>query len=435
MDLYITGEDLTLEQLYQAADGEIASFVLQPCNAKVGEEPSCPEQWKPRHTRHSGRYPQEVGAMALVLLANTAARIPGLVPMEQLSSALNRGQLPVIHTDHFDVRSAMDELLETAGIRIPGQQERMRPLAYDCVSMALAASFYRRGQRLAETADLCVAMHMEASRGEPAAFDRRLHELGRPFQGQIDAAAHVRGLLKGSGFTTWEARAEFGYDSGPRCQDAICIRAAPQTHGGVRDALAYLRRVLEQQLSVPRAGKNMVLAHALEHAATALVDLGNISERRSFRLLDSHLSYGLTDNLVYENPGYNHGMAVVQEAATALLGEMKLMALPAVATVEAGRASVDGTQFQSSAKGMRMLPFLEKILAVEVLMAAQAMDLVKRALPARSFGKGTAAAHARYRREVSVCERNRYLIRDLEATYHLVADGELVRAAQSAALN
>lgn len=431
MELSLTGNDLTLGLLLSGAKDPSTIFRIQPSGDRL-PAPAMPPHRSPP-PRSEERLSQQVSQMALVLLANAAARFSGSLNesvIQQLAVALNSGRTPELSADHLMEQSAMEELIACVCPDISAE-DKVFLAAFNCISTALAADLCRRGVLLARTADLCVAFNLEAIRGETAAFDARLHELGRPFPGQIGCSANVRKLLCNSEFTTEKARQAFGYDKGPRCQDAICIRAVPQTHGGVRDSLDFLGQTLEQQLNPVRQGKNALLAYAVEHALTALVDLGNISERRGFRLLDSHLSYGLTDNLVYGNPGFNHGMPVVQETATALLGELKLMALPSAASADTADLVSIGVQFRCAAKAQRALPFLEKLLSVEINMTAQAMDLVKQKLPNYSFGDGTAAAHETYRSTVAVTKENRYLIHDLSNTYHMVAQGTLVQAAEA----
>ncbi|MDE7220854.1 MAG: aromatic amino acid ammonia-lyase [Oscillospiraceae bacterium] len=146
-----------------------------------------------------------------------------------------------------------------------------------------------RTNRLLRCADLAVSMNLETIRGELGAFDGRLHRLACPYPGQIDCAENVRRLTEGSDMTSDKGRFAFGYDKAPRAQDAICVRATPQTHGGVRDVFSFARKqieadITEGELSMARTEL------ALSALLTALAD---ISERRAFRLNDTHLSYGL----------------------------------------------------------------------------------------------------------------------------------------------
>lgn len=419
MNLQLTGHDLSLEQLQVVWEGQATSCSLALPDGGTRQIPLSPAGPLPDAEE---RFPPSVAVMTAVLLADMAAGARAGVA-QALVQLLDHGALCPPRTDCPDEFSALAELLglDACTGSLPG-----------CLSAALAAELLFRGKRLVQNADICTAMHLEAIRGELAAFDDRLHSQGRPFVGQIAAAANIRTLTKGSQYTTESARLAFGFDTAPRCQDAICIRAMPQTHGGVRDSLAFLEQVLRGQLNYIRSGPNPVLSHAVEHATTALIDLGNISERRDFRLLDSHLSYGLNDNLVFENPGFNHGLPVVQEAATALLGELKLAALPATATEDTAALLAQGSQYRSARKAVRMLPLLEKVIAVEAFMSFQAMALVQKALPDCRFGEGTAAVYSAFCSQMDAVRQNRYLNTDLHKALRMVSGGELIQAAQQA---
>lgn len=419
MKLQLTGYDLSLEQLLDIREGRITycSITLprggtRQISLLSGTPSSATEEF----------FPWSVTAMTATLLANMAVSVESDLA-ETLLQLLCMGELRPPHANCSDEFLALTELLG---------DESFVDLLPSCLSVALAAELLFRGKLLVQNADICTAMHLEAIRGELAAFDDRLHSQGRPFAGQIATAANIRTLTKGSQYTTEQGRLAFGFDTAPRCQDAICIRAVPQTHGGVRDSLAFLEQVLGEQLNNVRSGPNPILSHAVEHATIALIDLGNISERRDFRLLDSHLSYGLNDNLVYDNPGFNHGLPVVQEAATALLGELKLAALPAAATDDVSSLLEQGSQYRSARKAIVMLPFLEKIIAVEAFMSFQAMVLVQKALPDYRFGDGTAAVYATFCSQMEAVYQNRYLNIDLHTALRMVTDGDLIQSAQLA---
>ena len=232
---------------------------------------------------------------------------------------------------YFDGEYApAEKVLKTTGLN--KFQYTMEEIAFItnlcCMSTSLAISALKEAEKLAKTADICVAMNLEAIRGETGAFDKRLHELGRPFPNQIISAENIRRVIEGSGFTTEKARIAYGGDHGPRCQDAICIRAVPQTHGGVRDTIEWLKKNLQSEINSGSHRINPIIGYSMDLMIIALTDLGNISERRSFRLTDTNLTYGLPMNLVGENPGFNHGFPVIQAAATAILGELKLLSMP-----------------------------------------------------------------------------------------------------------
>jgi histidine ammonia-lyase len=289
-------------------------------------------------------------------------------------------------------------------------------------------------EKLAKTADICVAMNLEAIRGEVGAFDRRLHELGRPYPNQVVSAENIRRIIEGSEFTTEKARIAYGGDHGPRCQDAISIRAVPQTHGGVRDTIDWLKKNLEGEINFCSHRINPVLGYSADLMTIALKDLGNISERRSFRLTDSGLTYGLPMNLVGENPGFNHGFPVIQAAATAALGELKLLAMPCAAysTIDPESREYICMTYDSTLKAAEVLMLLNKILAIEMLMAAQGMDLVKDRLSDFKFGAGSEAALYEFRKHVRVTRANRFAAPDMVESDRLVAEGTILAAVERA---
>jgi histidine ammonia-lyase len=289
-------------------------------------------------------------------------------------------------------------------------------------------------EKLAKTADICVAMNLEAIRGETGAFDKRLHELGRPFPNQIISAENIRRVIDGSEFTTEKARMAYGGDHGPRCQDAICIRAVPQTHGGVRDTIQWLKENLQNEINSASHKINPIIGYSIDLMIIALTDLGNISERRSFRLTDTNLTYGLPMNLVGENPGFNHGFPVIQAAATAVLGELKLLAMPCTAysAIDPANKEYICTTYSSALKSIEVLSLLNKVLAIEMLMTAQGMDLAKEKLTGFEFGGGSKAAHMEFRKHVKMTRVNRFAAPDMVEADRLVEEGTVLCAVEKA---
>ena len=284
-----------------------------------------------------------------------------------------------------------------------------------------------RTERLLKYADLALSMNLEAIRGEQGAFDDRLHSLARPFPGQIASAANVRRLLAGSQATTDEGRFAYGYDTAPRVQDAICLRAAPQTHGGARDVFTFTRDQAERDMA--ENSSSMARTElALSGLITALADLAHISERRGFRLNDSKLSYGLPMNLVVGDVGMNHGYPMVQASQAVSVAELKLMTMPA----QLLRTTEESMTYFNLCKLLKAVALTERVLAVEILMSAQGMDIVLRKVPGMAFGAGTAAARQCLRQRVSVLERNRFMAPAMAAALELLESGELLQAAEDA---
>lgn len=167
---------------------------------------------------------------------------------------------------------------------------------------------------------------------------------------------------------------------------------------------------------------------ALSGLITALADLAHISERRGFRLNDSKLSYGLPMNLVVGDVGMNHGYPMVQASQAVSVAELKLMTMPA----QLLRTTEESMTYFNLCKLLKAVALTERVLAVEILMSAQGMDIVLRKVPGMAFGAGTAAARQCLRQRVSVLERNRFMAPDMAAALELLESGELLQAAEAA---
>ncbi|MEG1603443.1 MAG: aromatic amino acid lyase [Cloacibacillus sp.] len=355
-----------------------------------------------------------------------------LYKKESLAAAVEKilqsQKTPALHCEANAEELVLTELwtaLEAAGAK---DEDRAFVLESLCLSNGTAWYACDTARDYIKTADILTALNLEAIRGETGAFDDRLSSIARPYKGQIDCAANVRALLCGSEMVTEEGRTAFGYDQHPRVQDAICVRATPQTHGAVRDFLYFAYDSLLH--SVANGGAyNYDVEYSLDALETALSDLANICERRTFRLNDTRLSYGLSMNLTLGDAGINHGFPVVQSNQAALLSELKLLCLPSAVVKRPGECAA----YYAAAKMTRALPLLCKIMAIELLMTCQAMDIVKTKLPSRSFGKGTTAVHAKVRESISVMTKNRFVSPDMNEAARLIATGMVLCAAQSAA--
>ncbi len=406
---------------------------------------------------------KEIGMVGLLLLLNQGVKYTGILGsrlVDRIVSFVNKGIYPCIHENNRTELSAMCELalslagdenarcfynggyvssekaVEDAGLgKYQYSNEEITFITnLCCMSTSLAVYSLKEAEKLAKTADICVAMNLEAIRGETGAFDKRLHELGRPYPNQIISAENIRRVIDGSEFTTEKARIAYGGDHGPRCQDAICIRAVPQTHGGVRDTVEWLKKNLQEEINSGSHRINPAIGYSIDLMIIALTDLGNISERRSFRLTDTNLTYGLPMNLVGDNPGFNHGFPVIQASATAVLGEMKLLSMPCAAYSNIDPISKEYVcmTYTSALKAKAALSLLEKILAIEVLMTAQGMDLVKDKLTDFHFGIGTNAALTEFRKNVKVTRANRFAAPDMVEADRLVREGTVLAAVESA---
>lgn len=295
-----------------------------------------------------------------------------------------------------------------------------------CVSNGIAWYAVSKAHEYMKVADVTASLNLEAIRGEMGAFDDRLSSVARPFPGQIDCAYNIRALVAGSRMTTDEGRYAFGYDTHPRVQDAICVRATPQTHGGARDVCYFAEGAVEK--AITGGGGSYVVEYAIDGLDTAIADIAHICERRAFRLNDSRLSYGLPMNLTHGDTGINHGFPVVQSNQAALVAELKLLSLPCAVTKERRECAA----YYAGVKMLRALPLFSKVMAIELLMACQGMDIVQERLPGFRFGKGTGAVLSKVRETISVMTENRFVSPDMNEADRLIKDGEILKAAEAA---
>lgn len=247
-------------------------------------------------------------------------------------------------------------------------------------------------------ADLAAAMTLEALKGCSSAFDSRLHE-ARGHAGQILSAGRIRQNIKGSHLV----------DAAGRVQDAYTLRCAPQVHGASIDALAYVRKVIEIEVNAVTdnpllfeagdaiSGGNFhgePVAQALDTLKIAAAEVGAISERRIFRLLDGNLNGGLPSMLVDTqlDAGLNSGLMMLQYTAASLALENQTLAssdsvlsLPTSANQEDHNAN----SMNAALHAQTILSNLKHMLATELFTAARALTHRLREDPGIRFGEGT----------------------------------------------
>ena len=369
-------------------------------------------------------YPESITTLTIYLLAKEYSN------NEDLTSALEKkaeGSLPSIpvvlatETEQIDfIIEALGELAEKAD-NIKKALHKVLPVAYGIYGNV-------KSMILAKSVDLSLALNLEAIRGEKGAFDLRLHHISRPFQQQENSAENTLRILEDTEFADDKGRFAFGYDTHPRCQDAISFRAAPQTHGGARDAFDFMKKSIEGYMESD-LDLSTQMRYSTDMAITALAGFGNISERRTFRLNDHDFSYGLPTNLIYKDPGYNHGFVVVQAVGTAILGELKTQALPTRATTDTRLNK--SLAFSSAKRVVDSLGLLSKIIMIETFMSCQGIDLVKKVLPDLKLGKGTEAAYNKIRESVKLVESNRYIIPEMNELDRMIFTGELLSAVEN----
>ena len=300
-------------------------------------------------------------------------------------------------------------------------------------SAAIAGLALIGAERVARAADIAAALSIDGLRGSYHPFEARLHE-PRPYAGQLASAANLFRLLQDSPINR-------SHENCGRVQDAYSMRCAPQVHGAGRDAIAYARKTLDIELNAATdnpmvfaddgaivSGGNFhgaPIAMAADVLVLALAQFATISERRSDRLVNPALS-GLEPFLVRDS-GLHSGYMIAQVTAAALASELKTLAHPAsVDTIPTSANREDHVSMSMAAalKAERALELASRVVAIEVLLACQAIDL----LAPLTTSPALAAVHAHVRSRVAPLVTDRPPSPDVEWIASTIRDGSLERA-------
>ena len=282
---------------------------------------------------------------------------------------------------------------------------------------------------LLRLADIACALSVEALLGTTVAYDERVVAL-RPAAGQADSAANLRLLLEGSPIVASHRPSRHAV------QDAYSLRCAPQVHGAARDVVGFCRQTVEHELAsvvdnpvvlgedVVSAGNfhGQALAYAADMLASTCADVAAISERRIDRLLDPARSRGLPAFLSPE-PGLNSGLMITQYTAAAMVASLRHAATPFAvqsAATSAGQEDHVSMGYEAALRTRRSVALLRAVLAIEVLGAAQAIEMRQPLRPASATGAVIAALRTR----TSPLGADRILSGDLEAAEAWARDGE-----------
>jgi len=285
-------------------------------------------------------------------------------------------------------------------------------------------------------ADIAGAMTLDGLLGSARPFDERLASL-RPHPGHGQTASNIRRLLSGS--ELMESHKSCG-----KVQDSYSLRCIPQVHGAARDALSYVRGVLEVEINavtdnpvfypeteeaVPGGNfHGAPVAQAMDLVCLALTDAASISERRTERLVNPSMS-GLPAFLA-KSPGLESGLMMAQVTAAALVSESKTLSHPAsvdsIAT-DAGKESHVSMGVTAAQNAAAVVDNFALVVAIELMTAASAIDHRR---PLRS-SPALEAVHAALRARVPAFERDHMLSWEIETIARMVRDGEIKRAAES----
>ncbi|HEY7612371.1 MAG TPA: histidine ammonia-lyase [Gemmatimonadales bacterium] len=389
----------------------------------------------------SGVRPELVEALLALLDAGVTPVVPeqgsvgasgDLAPLSHIALAL-MGEGDVLGEGGPEPAA---EALKRAGLR-PFRFAPKEGLAFingTQAQTAMLALLVHDAELLWRTAAGAAAMSLEALRGTPAPLDPRIHE-ARPHQGQLEAAALMRGLL-----TESEIR-ESHRENDPRVQDAYSVRCAPQVLGAVADAIRFARVTVTVELNASTdnplvfpdgdviSGGNFhgqPVAQALDFLATALTTLQAIAERRVERLVNPDLSQGLPAFLTAD-PGLCSGFMMVQISAASLVAESRTLAMPAsIGSIPTDANQEDFVPMGMAAawKAQRILANAQRVVAAELLCAAQGLEFLRPLRP----GRGVEQLYRRLRAltpAVTPLAADRPPAPDLERLAQAIAAGDL----------
>ncbi|MEH0156714.1 histidine ammonia-lyase [Limibacter armeniacum] len=298
--------------------------------------------------------------------------------------------------------------------------------------LSFAVKAVERLHNALEAADLIGAMSLEAMMGSARPFEKELHEI-RPYKGNQLVAHRLDTLLNGSEILNSHLNCD-------RVQDPYSLRCMPQVHGASRNAWLHLKEMTEIELNAVTdnpiildadntiSGGNFhgqPMALPLDYATIAAAEVGNISDRRSYLIIEGR--YGLP-KLLMKDTGLNSGMMIPQYTSAALVTENKTLCFPASAdSVPTSLGQEDHVSMGSVSgrKTNQVISNLEKILAVELLNAAQGLDF-RRPLKSTPVIE---ACHKFVREYVPFADEDRIFAKDLSALQQIISNKSLVTTA------
>jgi len=425
-------------------------------------------------------FPEKVVRAAIVIRANSLARGNSGVRTEiidVLLSLLNKGVLPHIPSQgslgssgdlaqlaqlallitKFDSHDLLDtdaqawyegrllpghEAMDKAGIpRISlGPKEGLGLTNGASFSTALLALAIINAQRVLLSSEIASSMTLDALLGVSAALDRRIHE-ARPYAGQKAVARRMRNLISDSQLI----------DSTARIQDAYSLRCCPQILGPIWDTLAYAVKVVNIEMNSatdnPLLFDNDILSGgnfhgepvglAADYLKIALSEAGSISERRIFRLLAEDMNSNLPPMLIADRDkiGLHSGLMMLHYTAGSLTLENQALANPnstSSVPTSSGQEDHNANSTTAARNLLLVVENLTRIVAIELICAAQALELRMKESPDKTPGKGTLAAFEHIRTLMGFIEHDRPYSQDIHLASEMVRSGSLLTALQDA---
>jgi histidine ammonia-lyase len=392
----------------------------------------------------SGVRPSTLDALTRLYMADVLAVVPsrGSVGASGDLAPLSYLALPLIGKGRVrrrGVETTAAEALAAAGLE-PVRLSYKEGLALVNgmqVTLALALLALEAAEMALLVADAAAALTLEALAGRGQSLDPRIHE-ARRHPGQAASAIRMRRMVEGSRLVDAPIEEIPGKRKAP--QDAYGIRCAPQVHGAAADGLAYVRDVLAREIDAATdnplvlggdilSGGNFhgePLALAADHLKLCVHELGSISERRVATLVDGHMNEGLPAYLAPRH-GLHSGFMIAQYAAAAIVSETKTLCFPSSAdSIPTGANVEDHVSMGTTAarRALEVAGMVQSVLSIELMAAAQAVELRRRAP-----GRLSRAVLAAVRRAVPFRDADAPWDDALEKVKALVADGTIARAA------
>lgn len=335
-------------------------------------------------------------------------------------------------------RMSGQQAMDKAGIKIVElvEKEGLALINGTQVMTALASLAVYDSLNIKKAADIVSAMTFEALRGIITAFDDRINML-RPYKGQAEVAENIRKLTAGSELITKQGDI--------RVQDAYSLRCIPQVHGASRDAVNYVKSVVDIEINsavdnpliFAREGEvisggnfhGQPIALAMDFLGIALSEYADISERRIERLVNFQLND--LPPFLTEHGGLNSGFMIAQYSAASMVSENKVLSHPAsVDSIPSSANQEDHVSMGTTAarKAREILKNVQRVLAIEMLAACQALEFRKEG----KRGAGVDEVYRLVRSIIQPLKEDRIMYKDINKCIELIASGKVVSAAQGA---
>jgi histidine ammonia-lyase len=405
---------------------------------------------------HSGVRPQIIDILLEMLAKDVTPYIPSqgslgasgdLAPLAHLASVFS-APLEDDPEDYSGQAWYEDQLMSGAEamaaagltrIRL-GPKEGLAITNGATFSTALLALACLDAERVVRSAEIAAALSLEALLGVSAAFDPRLHN-ARPHPGQLEVASRIRALTEESDLL----------DADQRVQDAYSLRCIPQILGPVWDTLSFVKMIVTTEINAATdnpllfgeqaiSGGNFhgePIGLAADYLKLALSKVGSLSERRIFRLTAEHTNAGLPPMLVAhpDKAGIYSGLMMLQYTAASLTLENQALAAPDTLhsiPTSAGQEDLNPNATTAARHLTEVIDNLWKIVAIELIVAAQALDLRLQMMPQAKPGLGTVAAHQYIRKHVTFRAVDSPFTEDIEALTKILCTGDLIKIVEQA---